>query len=252
MDQEIISEQQLIDIPFMIITYHDFRYALNDSTLSLQPGSKSAPLFSALQSLGLNCIASMGAKCDMNAVIEGVQSSNHQGPNSGNRGAVDAAVALFLGAIAKFMNPSDPTVNRILERLLVRISDSGAPTREVQRSIADVLPPLVKSCHTSGQIDSNALIDQVLNDALSNESFVSRNGFALALAAIVKGLGIASMKENDLIKKLIDAAEDKNNALRRQGSLLCFEALSEIMGRLFEPYIVHILGTLLVRHHRSV
>lgn len=210
----------------------------------------------SLQLLGLDTISSVGnnneINCDMNSILEEIQSNliNEQQKMGiiGNRVNVDGAVALFFGAIAKFMNPSDPAVKRIFERLLVRISDSSSPTREVQRAIADVLPPLVKSCQSSGQFDSKALVDKVLNDALTNESFVSRNGYSLALAAIIKGLGIVSMKENDLIKKLIDAAENKDNALRRQGALLSFEALSELLGRLFEPYIVHLLGTLLVSH----
>lgn len=42
------------------------------------------------------------------------------------------------------------------------------------------------------------------------------------------------------------AVENKKEPMAREGSLFAFEALSERLGRLFEPYVIHILPMLLV------
>jgi hypothetical protein len=66
------------------------------------------------------------------------------------------------------------------------------------------------------------------------------------IAGIVKGLGILSLKQMDIMKKLTDAVTDKKNPHHREGALFAFEMLSNMLGRLFEPYIVHMLPHLLL------
>lgn len=246
--------EQLLLLISHLFSLHTHRIALNDHN------RPSQALVSLIQTLGLTAIAYVGGDeshvCDMNAILEDVQhawiNAEQQRSFVGDRATVDATLALYFGAIAKFMAPEDPRVKRIAERLLIRMCDPTAPSRDSQRSIAEVLPPLIRSCQVSEQIDPKTLIETMLDGALTNESLVSRNGYALGLAAAVKGLGVASMKENDLIKRLVAAAESKDDAVSRQGAFLCLNALAELLGRLFEPYISSILGTLLVGVDDSV
>ena len=48
------------------------------------------------------------------------------------------------------------------------------------------------------------------------------------------------------------AVENKKEQLAREGALFAFEALSERLGRLFEPYVISILPMLLVCFGDSV
>ena len=50
----------------------------------------------------------------------------------------------------------------------------------------------------------------------------------------------------DIMKKLTDAVTDKKNPHCREGALFAFEMLCNMLGRLFEPYIVHMLPHLLL------
>ena len=85
---------------------------------------------------------------------------------------------------------------------------------------------------------------------ISNDGFCSadRRGAAYGLAGLVKGLGLSSLKQHQIIPKLsemVDPKINKKNNLSRQGALWGFECLCLTMGRLFEPYVIHILPLLL-------
>jgi hypothetical protein len=62
---------------------------------------------------------------------------------------------------------------------------------------------------------------------------------------VVKGLGIASLKGFGVLESLKAMVENKKDAEGREGSLQAFECLCEKLGRLFEPYVIHILPLLL-------
>ena len=68
----------------------------------------------------------------------------------------------------------------------------------------------------------------------------------VGIAGIVKGLGILSLKQLDIMNKLTVAVTDKKNPHHREGALFAFEMLCNMLGRLFEPYIVHMLPNLLL------
>ena len=62
----------------------------------------------------------------------------------------------------------------------------------------------------------------------------------------MKGLGISSLKAYGIMDALKVAVENKKEPLAREGALFAFEALSERLGRLFEPYVISILPMLLI------
>lgn len=64
------------------------------------------------------------------------------------------------------------------------------------------------------------------------------------MSAFVKGLGIPSIKNHDIVNRLKeDCSSGSINS--RQGALFVFELLSERLGMLFEPYVITIMPILL-------
>ena len=53
------------------------------------------------------------------------------------------------------------------------------------------------------------------------------------------------MKQFGVMKALKEAVEDRKNYRHREGALFAVEQLTVALGRLFEPYVVHLLPNLL-------
>jgi HEAT repeat protein len=133
----------------------------------------------------------------------------------------------------------DAKVSVILERLLEVLN---TPSEAVQRAVSDCLPPLMKF----QQEDAEVLVTKLLDKLMKSDKYGERRGAAFGLAGVVKGLGIPSLKRYGIMDALKAGVEDKNSAKAREGALLGFECLCEKLGRLFEPYVIHILPVLLV------
>ena len=73
-----------------------------------------------------------------------------------------------------------------------------------------------------------------------------RKGAAYGLAGLVKGLGILYLKQLNIMSTLQEAIQDKKNYRHREGALFAYEMLCSMLGRLFEPYVVHVLPNLLL------
>ena len=76
--------------------------------------------------------------------------------------------------------------------------------------------------------------------------YSQRRGAAYGLAGIIKGLGIPALKQYNITNKLQNAINDKKNFRQREGGLFGFEAFCDMLGKLFEPYVVHLLPDLLL------
>ncbi|CAI5465590.1 unnamed protein product [Closterium sp. Yama58-4] len=155
---------------------------------------------------------------------------------------VREGVVVFLGALAKHLAPEDPKVTLILARLLEVLN---TPSEAVQRAVSDCLPPLMPAISLK-EGGAQALIAQQLKVLLTSDRFAERRGAAFGLAGVVKGLGLRSIKDYGVLQALIKGVEDKSSPKAREGALFGFECLSEKLGRLFEPYVIHILPYLLV------
>lgn len=81
---------------------------------------------------------------------------------------------------------------------------------------------------------------------LNGKTYGKRKGAAYGLTAIVKGIGIPSLKQYGIISHLQEAIQNKKNYQHREGALFAFELLCIMLGRLFEPYVVKLLPDLLV------
>lgn len=151
---------------------------------------------------------------------------------------IKEAVVILFGRVAKHLDPSDPRITQIVERLVDALK---TPSEQVQIAVSDCLSPLVKVMQTPVA----GLVDRLFDELFNGAKYASRRGAAYGLAGVIKGAGISAMKEFDIIERLRTAAEDKKRFEPRQGTMFAFETFSNILGRLFEPYVIHILPILL-------
>jgi hypothetical protein len=89
------------------------------------------------------------------------------------------------------------------------------------------------------------IVKKLMNQLVKSDKYGERRGAAYGIAGVVKGLGILSLKQLDIMSKLTTHIQDKKNFKCREGALFAFEMLCSTLGRLFEPYIVHVLPHLL-------
>lgn len=151
---------------------------------------------------------------------------------------VKEAVVILFGRVAKHLDPKDPRVAMIVERLIESLS---TPAEQVQIAVSDCLSPLVRDM--DGSISD--LIDRLFDQLLNAPKYAARRGAAYGLAGVVKGAGVSTIKDFDIIDRLRTATEDKKRFEARQGAMFAFETLSNVLGRLFEPFVMHILPILL-------
>uniref|UniRef100_A0A8C1MBW7 GCN1 activator of EIF2AK4 n=1 Tax=Cyprinus carpio TaxID=7962 RepID=A0A8C1MBW7_CYPCA len=146
---------------------------------------------------------------------------------------------LFLFFVPDALNDRHAEVRRcMLDAALSALNTHG----KVQESVASCLPPLVPAIKE----DAGGMVRKLLQLLLESDKYAERKGAAYGLAGLVKGLGILSLKQQEIMTTLTDAIQDKKNSRRREGALFAFEMLCNMLGKLFEPYVVHVLPHLLL------
>ncbi|XP_075070961.1 stalled ribosome sensor GCN1 [Mixophyes fleayi] len=160
-------------------------------------------------------------------------------PNNASYDAVRQSVVILMGSLAKHLDKNDPKVKPIVAKLIAALS---TPSQQVQESVASCLPPLVPAIKD----DAGGMIQKLMALLLESDKYAERKGAAYGLAGLVKGLGILSLKQQEMMTTLTDAIQDKKNFRRREGALFAFEMLCNMLGKLFEPYVVHVLPHLLL------
>ncbi|KAJ3335308.1 translational activator of GCN4 [Gonapodya sp. JEL0774] len=148
------------------------------------------------------------------------------------------AVVISLGTLAKDLEPSDPHVGTVVEKLIETLS---TPSETVQVAVSECLPPLIRSLKEN----ASAVIARLLRTLFEGTDYASRRGAAYGLAGAVKGRGLSALKEYNIITILKEASEDKKVKERREGAAMAYETLTLTLGRLFEPYIIQIIPVLL-------
>eukprot|EP01132_Coremiostelium_polycephalum_P008022 gene8022-9867_t len=158
---------------------------------------------------------------------------------SGDQDATRANVVVFMGALAKHMEATNPKVTVVIDKLVEALS---IPSQSVQSSISKCIAQLIPHFKQQG----DRLIPILLANLKNGSDYASRRGAAFGLAGAVKGLGISSLKNYDILNVLQGYVEDKKHPNARQGALFAFECLCNTIGRIFEPYVIQILPKLLV------
>ena len=151
---------------------------------------------------------------------------------------IKEAVVILIGRVARHLDPSDARLPTIIERLVGALK---TPAEQVQMAVSECLSPLVKVSRSP----PSQLIDRLLDELCNSPSYAARRGAAYGLAGVVKGLGISAIKEYKIMDRLREAADDKKRFEPRQGAMFAFETFASTLGRLFEPYVIHILPLLL-------
>lgn len=159
-------------------------------------------------------------------------------PKSSNYDNIRQAVVILMGSLARHLDKDDERIQPIVKRLLAALS---TPSQQVQESVANCLPHLMPSIKD----DAPGIIKKLLNQLVKSEKYGERRGAAYGIAGVVKGLGILSLKQLDIMTKLTYHIQEKKNYKSREGALFAFEMLCTTLGRLFEPYIVYVLPHLL-------
>jgi hypothetical protein len=175
----------------------------------------------------------------LNGQAGGASRAASGGSDEAHRDYVRAGVVVLLGALAKHLEKDDPKVRVIVQRLVEILA---TPSETVQRSVSDCLPPLMTALTED---ERRALIQQLQAQLTTGQRYGDRRGAAFGLAGAVKGLGISALKAYGIVDALKLAVEDKASPNSREGALLAFECLCMKLGRLFEPYVIHILPLLL-------
>ncbi|XP_014822655.1 PREDICTED: translational activator GCN1 isoform X1 [Poecilia mexicana] len=160
-------------------------------------------------------------------------------PQDASYDSVRQSVVILMGSLAKHLDKNDPKVKPIVAKLITALS---TPSQQVQESVASCLPPLVPAIKD----DAAGIVRNLLQLLLESDKYAERKGAAYGLAGLVKGLGILALKQQEIMTTLTDAIQDKKNFRRREGALFAFEMLCNMLGKLFEPYVVHVLPHLLL------
>ncbi|XP_073675995.1 stalled ribosome sensor GCN1 [Garra rufa] len=131
-------------------------------------------------------------------------------PQDASYDSVRQGVVILMGSLAKHLDKSDPKVKPIVAKLITALS---TPSQQVQESVAGCLPPLVPAIKE----DAGGMVRKLLQLLLESDKYAERKGAAYGLAGLVKGLGILSLKQQDIMTTLTDAIQDKKNSRRREG-----------------------------------
>ncbi|KAG9891092.1 ARM repeat-containing protein, partial [Aureobasidium melanogenum] len=160
------------------------------------------------------------------------------GSGSSTQDAVNEAVVILYGALARHLKAGDSRVPKVVQRLLTTLN---TPSESVQYAVAQCLPPLVQaSSKEAGQY-----VQQMMDTMLTSKKYAAKRGAAYGLAGIVKGRGVSALREFRIMSNLVSATEEKKDPYKRQGAFLAYELLSLILGRIFEPYVIQIVPQLL-------
>ncbi|XP_053558036.1 eIF-2-alpha kinase activator GCN1 [Bombina bombina] len=210
-----------------------FLFFVPDALNDRNPDVRKCMLDAALSALNTH------GKDSVNSLLPVFEEFLKDAPNDASYDAVRQSVVILMGSLAKHLDKDDPKVKPIVAKLIAALS---TPSQQVQESVASCLPPLVPAI----KADAGGMIQKLMALLLESDKYAERKGAAYGLAGLVKGLGILSLKQQEMMTTLTEAIQDKKNFRRREGALFAFEMLSTMLGKLFEPYVVHVLPHLLL------
>jgi hypothetical protein len=162
-----------------------------------------------------------------------------EAPKEAKYDCIRQNVVILMGTLAKHLDKEDPKVAPIIGKLVQALQ---TPSQQVQEAVANCLPPLMSSIKS--QVPT--YVDQLLNLLLSSQTYGERRGAAYGLAGMLKGVGMLSLRQLNVLQRLNEAVTNKSDAKQREGALIAYEMLTIMFNKVFEPYSVEILPNLLL------
>jgi len=208
-------------------------FLIEQGPLSDAHGTVRAAMVDAATSL-----ATVQGKVKVEALMELCETTLAASATSQSQDLVHEAVVIIYGALAQHLPPGDDRVPKVVQRLLSTLS---TPSESVQYAVAQCLPPLVRASADH----ASQYLNQTMEETLHARKYAARRGAAYGLAGIVKGKGISIMRDSRVLSTLRAATENKKDTNERQGAYLAYELLSQLLGRVFEPYIIQIVPQVL-------
>ncbi|XP_043262082.1 eIF-2-alpha kinase activator GCN1 [Colletes gigas] len=184
-------------------------------------------------------VVDLHGKINITSLLPVFEDFMDKAPKIGSFDSIKQSVVILMGSLARHLDKDDPRIKPIVMRLITALS---TPSQQVQEAVANCLPHLVPSIKE----DAPKIVDNLMDQLLKSDKYGDRKGAAYGLAGIIKGMGILALKQLDIMTTLTNAIQDKKNYRHREGALFAFEMLCTMLGRLFEPYIVHVLPHLLL------
>jgi len=123
-------------------------------------------------------------------------------PKSQSYDNIRQAVVILMGSLARHLKKDDKRIDPIVKRLLTALS---TPSQQVQETVSNCLPHLMPSVKE----EAPAMIKKLLHSLAKSDKHGERRGAAYGIAGIVKGLGILSLKQLDIMSKLIAYIQEK-------------------------------------------
>lgn len=200
-------------------------------------GDRSNAVHVVMLEAAVEIVKIHGSSC-LNGFIDIIETFLENATKSRRFDNVRQACVVLMGSLAKHLDPKDKRVKSIFETLLETLS---TPSEKVQEAVANCLPGLVPAVKD----DADAIVAKLTAKMMGSDNFGERRGAAYGLAGLIKGLGILSLKQHDIMNMLANGMQDKKDFKKREGALMALELLCQFLGRLFEPYIVHVLPYLL-------
>jgi HEAT repeat protein len=209
-------------------------FLVNDEAL----GDRSSDVRPAMLNAAIAVIDSHGAQklAPIISLLEKKLASPSAGTDTDD--FIKEAAVILLGRAARHLSPNDERIPIVINRLTESLK---TPSEQVQIAVSDCLAPLVGILKDT----ASDFINRLMGELLTAPKYAARRGAAYGLAGAIKGLGISAMKEFDILDRLRKATEDKKQYESRQGAMFAIETMSNTLRRLFEPYVIHILPTLL-------
>lgn len=201
-------------------------------------GDRNAEVRNKMLEAAMSVVNSHG-KETVNSLLPVFEKFLNTAPNHASYDAVRQSVIILMGSLAKHLEHSDPKIKPIVAKLVEALH---TPSQQVQEAVANCLHPLVPAIRD----ECPKLVSKLMTVLLESENYGERKGAAYGLASLVKGMGILALKQLDIMNQLTNAIQDKKNYRYREGALFALEQLCNMLGKLFEPYIVHILPHLLL------
>eukprot|EP01098_Paradermamoeba_levis_P001516 TRINITY_DN11787_c0_g1_i1.p2 TRINITY_DN11787_c0_g1~~TRINITY_DN11787_c0_g1_i1.p2 ORF type:complete len:157 (-),score=37.79 TRINITY_DN11787_c0_g1_i1:246-677(-) len=94
---------------------------------------------------------------------------------------VRESVVVFLGTIARHMEPGEPKVLQVVEKLMDALH---IPSEIVQRAVAQCLAPIMSGIKDKAEGYINSLLERVAK----GKNYGDRRGAAFGLAGVIKGV----------------------------------------------------------------